>query len=123
MITILLLIFFSELWSNAGQIFYKMSVNKIGTPNLRSMRSYLAFVRKVVATPKVWYGAIFIAVGLVIWLTALAQRDLSLVFPIDSMQYIITLVTAHFFLGEKINKLKLIGTLLIVSGILLVAIS
>jgi len=123
MTKLLVLILIAELWGNAGQIFYKKTVNKIGSPNLRSLHSYTRFVKKVVAAPMIWFGLGFITISLVIWLVALALADLSLVFPIDSMQYIITLITAHIFLNEKINKMKLIGTLLIVGGIIFVAMS
>jgi uncharacterized membrane protein len=61
--------------------------------------------------------------GMVVWLMALAQADLSLVFSIGSLQYIMILVLAHFLLGEKIDKMKLIGTFLVVAGIILITIS
>lgn len=120
---VVLLIIFGEIWGIAGQIFYKKAVSKIATPNLRSFASYMAFVRKVMADPKIWLGLIFISCGLAIWLVALAQADLSLAFPVDSMHYLMTLVMANIFLGEKINKLKVIGTLFVIGGIILVAFS
>ena len=56
-------------------------------------------------------------------ITALAQAELSIAFPIGSLQYVMTLFAAHYFLDEKINRLKLIGTFLVVGGIALVIIS
>ena len=123
MIKVILLILVAELWGIGGQILYKKSVNKLETPNLRCIRSYSKFLISILKTPRIWLGVACISVGLAVWLAALAQTNLSIAFPIDSMQYIITLVAAHFFLGEKINKFKLLGTLLIVGGIVLVAIS
>jgi uncharacterized membrane protein len=58
-----------------------------------------------------------------LWLIALAQGDLSLVFPIGSIQYIFVLFSAHIFLNEKIDRMKLIGTFLVVAGIILITIS
>jgi len=63
------------------------------------------------------------AIGLVIWLIALAQADLSIVFPIGSLQYILVLFLAHILLGEKIDRMKFIGTFLVVFGIILITIS
>lgn len=122
-LNVLLLIIFGEIWGIAGQILYKKAVNKIATPSLRNFVSYTAFVRKVMADPKIWLGLVFISCGLAIWLVALAQADLSLAFPVDSMHYLMTLAMAHIFLGEKINKLKVIGTVLVMIGITLVALS
>lgn len=123
MTKIILLILLSELWGTCGQVFFKKSVNKLEAPNLRKAASYMKFLKSVVRMPTIWIGLVFIGIGLAVWLTALAQADLSFVFPMDSMQYIITLAAAHIFLGEKINRLKIIGTSLIVGGIILVAMS
>jgi len=123
MLKIMLLILFAEIWGTIGQILYKKSANKVETPNLRSPRSYLEFVKALLKLPTIWFGLFFIGMGLLAFLIPLAQADLSLVFPIDSMQYLVTLVGAHIFLNEKINALKLMGTLLVMAGIILVAIS
>ena len=63
------------------------------------------------------------AIGLVVWLLAIAQGNLSLVFPIGSLQYILILFLAHKFLGEKIDRMKLIGTLFVMAGIVLMSVS
>ena len=123
MIKVILLILLAEIWGTSGHILYKISTNSIETPNLRNRTSYLNFIRKIISMPTIWLGFGLIIVGLVIWLFALAQANLTKAFPIDSMQYILLLFAAHFFLGEKINKLKLTGTFLVIVGIIIVAIS
>jgi len=120
---VLFIILFAELWGVGGQILYKKTVTKIGTPNLRDIKSYLDFLKRTLADPGIWIGFGCVTIGICIWLVALAQADLSIAFPLDSMQYIMTLVAAHILLGEKINRKKLIGTLLVMSGIILVAMS
>lgn len=123
MIMIILLILLAEICGVAGQILFKKTINNLDAPNMRSHISYLLFLKNVLRVPAVWIGFCFVGLGISIWLIALAQADLSLVFPIDSMQYIITLVAARIFLGEKIDRMKLGGTLLVMAGIALVAIS
>lgn len=123
MLKIIALILLAELWGVGGQILFKKSVNRLETPNLRSLSSYLNFLKCVLRMPHVWLGFCFIGVGITVWLIALAQTSLSIAFPIDSMQYILTLVFARIFLGERIDGMKLGGTLLVVLGIILVAMS
>ena len=123
MIKIVLLILFAEIWGTTGQIFFKSSVNRLDMPNLRNLGSYLKFLKEVIISPKIWIGFAFGIIGLTIWLIALAHADLSLAFPIDSMQYIVTLLAAHIFLNEKLDRFKVGGTLLIVCGIFLVSMS
>lgn len=120
---VLLIILFAEIVGIAGQILYKKGVNKIGTPDLRNFNSCVRFAKKVLTNSNILLGLVVLTSGLVLWLFALAQGELSLVFTVGSMQYIMTLIAAHYLLGEKINKLKLFGTLLVMLGILFVAIS
>ena len=54
---------------------------------------------------------------------ALAQADLSFVFPVGSIQYIFVLFGTSIFLGEKIDRMKLTGTLLVITGIILITLS
>lgn len=120
---VLSIIVFAEIWGVVGQILYKKGATQIGTPKLRDFSSCVSFTKKTLTNPSIMTGLVFITAGLLIWLAALAQAELSLVFPITSIQYIVTMVAAHYLLGEKINKLKLIGTVLVMIGITLVALS
>lgn len=113
----------AEVCGVAGQILFKKTINGLEAPDMRSHTSYLVFLKNVLRVPAVWIGFCCVGSGVAIWLTALAQADLSLVFPIDSMQYVVTLIAARIFLDEKMDRMKLGGTFLIMVGIALVAMS
>ena len=123
MLKIILLILFSATLVSIGQVFFKKGVTPIPTPDLSDARSYGRFLAAVFKAPVIWLGFATIGVGIVLWLIALAQTDLSVAFPIDSMQYLVIIVAARIFLGEKIDRMKMMGTLLVVGGILLIAMS
>ena len=55
------------------------------------------------------------------WLVALAGSDLSIVFPLGSIQYVLVLFASQLFLKEKIDRKKLIGTLLVMVGVIAIA--
>ena len=120
---IFLLILCSEFWNTLGQILFKKATNALEKPHLKSFHSTRDFVTKILGMPGIWLGLGSMAVGLVIWLVALAQSDLSLVFPIGSVQYLLILVGARLFLGERIDTMKWVGTLLVAVGIVLITIS
>lgn len=120
MVKIVLLVLLAEAITVIGQILFKKSTNSLETYSLRSNGARMRFLSEIFARPSLWLGFLAIVIGLVIWLIALAQGDLSLVFPIGSLQYIMILFLAHIFLGEKIDKMKFIGTFLIVFGIVLI---
>lgn len=83
----------------------------------------MRFVRNVAMRPGIWLGILFISIGLCAWIIALSEGDLSIVYPMGSIQYVITLFAAHFLLGEKIDSMKAIGTVLVVLGIIFVTMS
>ena len=123
MVKIILLVLLSEAITVIGQILFKKSTNNIGTYDLRNGSDRIRFLSKVLTRPHLWLGVLAMAIGLIVWLFAIAQGDLSLVFPIGSLQYILVLFLAHKFLGEKIDRMKLIGTLLVMAGIVLMSVS
>jgi uncharacterized membrane protein len=123
MIKTILLILFSEMWNTAGQVFFKKGANDIDLERVHDVRSYLDLLQKSLKKPFIWLGFLSMAVGLGIWLIALAGAELSFVFPVGSLQYLAIMVAAWMFLGEEIDRMKLIGTLLVVLGVILIAVS
>ena len=120
MIKIVLLVLLAEVFTAIGQILFKKTTNALGSYSLRGVNTQFRFLNDVLTRPSTWIGLISIAISLVIWLMALAEGDLSLVYPIGSLQFILILFSAHIFLNEKIDKMKLLGTLLVVFGIVII---
>ena len=123
MLRIILLILLSATLVSVGQVFFKKGVKPLETPDLRLSGSYGKFIGSVFSSPMIWLGFLTIGLGIAVWLVALAQTELSVAFPIDSLQYIVILVSARIFLGEKIDPMKLAGTVLVVAGICLISVS
>jgi len=123
MIKIFVLVLISEILTAAGQISLKKSANELESHDLKKISAHLRFLSEVFSKPALWAGFVFMTLGLVAWLFALAEGDLSLVFPLGSLQYVLILFLAHFMLGEKIDRMKLAGTLLVVFGIVLITIT
>ena len=123
MVKIIFLVLLSEAITVIGQILFKKSTNTIGVYNLRSRRDRIRFLSEIFTRPYLWLGLLTMVIGLIVWLLAIAQGDLSLVFSIGSLQYILILYLAHIFLGEKVDRMKVIGTALVVVGIVLITMS
>lgn len=123
MIKLIIIIMIAEIWTAVGQVLFKKSTNALGHHTLRGADNQIRFIKNVLSKPSIWIGLFSMAVGMVFWLIALAQGELSLVFSIGSIQYVMILFLAHYLLGEKIDKMKFIGTFLVVAGIVLITIS
>jgi drug/metabolite transporter (DMT)-like permease len=120
---IILLVTVAEIFTAAGQMLFKKSANAADSYNLRRLDTHAMFLKDVMANPALWGGFAAMGAGLAVWILALSQGDLSLVFSLGSMQYIMILFGAHYFLGEKIDRMKSIGTFLVVLGIVLITLS
>ncbi len=122
-IRVIFFILLSEILNITGQILFKKSTNAVGGSSLRGVSGHAGYIRELLGKKSIWLGFSFQALCVAAWLIALAQADLSFVFPIGSIQYIFVLFGAHIFLGEKIDRMKLAGTLFVVAGIVLITMS
>ena len=102
-------------------VLFKKGINTFEDGSIRGIKAYLGFVKKVLMNPLIWCGLLAVSCGMGVWLLVLAQAELSLAFPLDSIQYIIILLASSLFLGEHINRDRIFGTLFILAGIVLVA--
>ena len=122
-IKVILLILTSEIFNVTGQIIFKKSTNAIDARSMCGVSGHLQYIRNVLTKNSIWVGFGFQVLCVATWIVALAQADLSFVFPVGSIQYILVLFSTYVFLGEKIDRMKLTGTLLVITGIVLITLS
>ncbi len=119
----LVLVLIAEFWITIGQICFKKSANRINIEKTASKPWVMRLLGCVLSYPVLWMGAFSMLGGLLFWFAALASGELNFVYLLGSIQYIFALFAAHFFLHEKIDAPKLTGTLLIMLGIIMTAVS
>ena len=66
-------------------------------------------------------GIFLYGISAIMFIVALKRGDLSVLYPITSLSYVWIAFLSNKFLGEKINSFKIIGTILIVMGVILIA--
>ena len=123
MIKILLIVLVSEIFTAIGHILFKNTTNSLESYSLKGLDAQIRFIKEILTKPSIWIGLLSMTAGLIAWIVALSQGDLSLVFSIGSIQYILILILSHYLLGEKIDRMKFIGTFLVIFGIVLITIS
>lgn len=97
----------------SGQLFFKRSADYINAnPNLRFPMYYLA-------NPWFYIAISLFVVSTFIWTQVLTKMPLSVAYPIVSFAYILTVLGAFFFFGEKVTHLGIFGVLFIMIGITL----
>ncbi len=71
---------------------------------------------------KIYIGGIFYVTAALLNIFVLKYLPYSLVLPLTAMTYIWTMLLAKIALGEKITRNKIIGTVLIILGSVLISI-
>ncbi len=104
----------------AGQILLKTGMNRIGALTL-SANQIFDILWRLATNPYVVLGLALYVCGTVFWLAALSRVDLSYAYPFASLSYIIMLTASWLLFGESITPLRIIGTLIIASGVLVVS--
>ena len=67
-----------------------------------------------------WIGFIFYGVSTILYLWALSQEDLTIIYPLVSTAYIWTTIFSVKYLGEKMNDYKWLGLVGIILGVVLI---
>ena len=70
--------------------------------------------------PLVLLGFIMYGLSTIFWLIALSKKDLSYVYPFISLTYILVLLLSNLLLKESIGVNKVIGTLIIIIGLMII---
>lgn len=119
-IAVLSLILASVTMSAVAQIALKHGMSSpIVQANLNAGLERIAPL--IAANPFVWAGLTLYGVGALLWLGVLAQIDVSQAYPYVGLGFLLTMVFGVALLGESISAMRLVGTLLVVAGVVLVS--
>jgi len=114
----LLLILVSVCMSACAQILLKVGMTPSGNgPDATLMATAL----RVLLNPWVIGGLGLYFLGAVVWLSVLSRVEVSYAYPFVGLGFIATMILGTIFLGEHVGPIRVVGSLLIVSGIVLVA--
>lgn len=116
----LALVLFAVLAASGGQLMLKHGM-QLATARVRSSGGSL--VVAAATTPWVLLGLMVFAVSAVAWLAALSKVPLSLAYPFNAVSYLVILTASILVLHERANVLTWVGTVLVVSGLLMVVLS
>ena len=113
-------ILISVLGGAVGQILLKRGMGTLGpiTLNFDQIGSVLW---RIITNPYVVIGLGIYVLGTVFWLAALSRVDLSFAYPFASLSYVIMLIASWGLFREEITLMRLIGTIVIGVGVLIIS--
>lgn len=103
-----------------GQILMKHGMSQIGEINGISQLIAPNTLLKLLTNWAVILGVILYAVALLMWLGALSTLNVSLMYPLLSLGYIVTAILAIVILKENFSMLGWVGVMIIPVGCILI---
>ena len=114
------LLLFAVVSAATGQVMLKHGM-QIASARAADAGGSLAV--RAATSPWVLLGLVVFGVSAIAWLAALARVPLSVAYPFNALGYIVILTASVVLLHERANVLTWVGSLLVVSGLLLVVLA
>lgn len=116
----LILVAFCIVFSAVGQILMKTGMNQIG--EIGSIQQLLDFrlLFSIFTNLYIIGGVLCFVIQLLIWLAAMSTLNISFMYPLASLVYVLTAVIAIVFLHEEISVMRWAGIFIIVGGCFMV---
>jgi drug/metabolite transporter (DMT)-like permease len=114
----LMLLVVSIIFGATGQFLFRLGMKSYGQVNAAGVFSQLFII---VFKPLIFTGFVLFGLSSILWLSVISKYQLSYAYPMVSIGYILTLILSKVFLNEQINLYRMIGTLLIVSGVFFIS--
>lgn len=99
----------NSLFTVFGQMLLKTGMDK---------EQVLSF--RVLINPRILSGLFIYGIATIVWLYILPRVTFSIAYPINSVAYIFSIFLSFFILGEAITVSKVLGSIIIIIGIILV---
>ena len=80
---------------------------------------FVAGILHLLLQPEVAGGLCIYLLGTVCWMTAVAQKEISFLYPLTSINYVMVVATSFFFFHEVVPMRRIVGVAVIVIGMIL----
>ncbi|MCF8567108.1 EamA family transporter [Alicyclobacillus tolerans] len=108
-----LLIFINIVLLVSGQTLWKIGIAHVQIKGLKS-------VLLAMFSPWVIAGIVLYVIATVVWIYLLSKMPLSLLYPLQSLAYVMAVVVAIFVFKEQVSILRWVGVAVILLGAALV---
>jgi uncharacterized membrane protein len=115
------LIVFCAVIGAAGQIALKLGTSTPALATYSRAGDFQGFFTRALLSPTVMAGLLLYGASAVLWLLVLSRSQLSYAYPFVSLGFVITTLFGWQILGESMSLARLLGTILIIAGVVLVA--
>lgn len=111
----IVLILSSIIMGAVGQILLKVGANRLGSVSL-TIGGLLSIAKNFY----ILIGLVLFGSSFLLWVKVLTRNDLSYVYPMVSLSYVIIIFASRFLFGEPFTTSKMIGIAAIVGGVFII---
>lgn len=114
------LLLFAVISAAAGQVMLKHGMQ---LATARSSSSGGSLILSAITSGWVPAGLVVFGVSAIAWLATLSRVPLSIAYPFNALGYLVILTASIVVLHERASVLTWVGSLLVISGLLIVVLS
>jgi undecaprenyl phosphate-alpha-L-ara4N flippase subunit ArnE len=114
------LLLFAVASAATGQVMLKHGMQ---VATARAAHSGGSLALRAATSPWVLLGLVVFGISAVAWLAALSRVPLSVAYPFNALGYLVILTASVVVLHERANVFTWLGSLLVVSGLLIVVLT
>ena len=116
MTKVLMVLLIALVLEAVGVVFLSRGLKQIGEPERVAVAEVLQVLRRGAANPSILLGVVLETIFFGALLYLLSQRDVSLIWPLTALGFVLTALAARFILNEEIHWTRWLGVVLIVIG-------
>ena len=119
----IILVIICIIGAGLGQILLKIGMNHFGSVTSFSDFFQVQTLFKIITNPHILSAFIVYVLIVTLWLGAMSNLNVSFLFPLSSLAYLVTAFAAWLLLKETISAIHWAGICLIIGGCALIALS
>ena len=121
MTKVIVLLLVALLFEAVGVVFLSAGLKEMGEMQSFNATEFGRLLRRGLSNPKLLVGIALETIFFVFLLVLLKRNDVSLIWPLTSLGFVLTALAARFILHEQVTPTRWMGVLLIVAGATLVS--
>lgn len=120
---VLMLILLGVFMSAAAQVMLKLGMSQPAMQTSLGQGEIVRLVILLLQSPWLLGGLLIYGFSVVVWLMVLSKVDVSYAYPFVALGMVVTTFSGHYLLGESLPAMRLAGVAVIVTGVVLLALS
>src|SRR6266567_2643892 len=123
MFKLLIILLIGLCFESSGVVLLKKGMNNIGPMKGASVGEILRVAKAGATSPQILAGVFFEALFFLCLLLLMSKSDISFLWPLTALSFVMTTLAALLFLGEKVSSVRWAGVVFIVIGAALISYS